>query len=87
MGFFIGRAQLQSGKAEGAVVSITIAAAALTILFSFAVEVSRVVFLAGSPSHRFGDHEFSAGCMLLAKALKDPMEYRQVELDRRAAKK
>ena len=29
----------------------------------------RIVFLAGRPSHKSGDHEFRAGCLLLAKAL------------------
>lgn len=32
---------------------------------------TRIVFLAGNKSHRSGDHEFRAGCMLLAKALNE----------------
>jgi len=31
----------------------------------------RIIFLAGSPSHRSGDHEFRAGCLLLSKALNE----------------
>jgi len=31
----------------------------------------RIVFLAGRPSHASGDHEFRAGCMLLAKRLNE----------------
>ena len=31
----------------------------------------KIVFLAGRPSHRSGDHEFNAGCKLLAQALNE----------------
>jgi hypothetical protein len=31
----------------------------------------KIVFVAGTPSHGFGQHEHRAGCMLLAKALND----------------
>jgi len=37
---------------------------------SFA-ETTRILFLAGSRSHASGEHEFNAGCMLLAKALNE----------------
>ena len=32
---------------------------------------ARIVFLAGGRSHGPGEHEFRAGCMLLAKALNE----------------
>lgn len=32
---------------------------------------NKVVFLAGAPSHGSGEHEFRAGCLLLAKALNE----------------
>ena len=31
----------------------------------------KILFLAGPPSHSNGEHEFRAGCMLLADALND----------------
>ncbi|MDC0318860.1 hypothetical protein OAL50_04260, partial [Akkermansiaceae bacterium] len=31
----------------------------------------KIVLIAGSRSHASGEHEFRAGCMLLAKALND----------------
>jgi len=31
----------------------------------------KVLFIAGHPSHSNGEHEFRAGCMLLAKAIND----------------
>ncbi len=34
-------------------------------------DVKKVVFVAGSPSHGYGDHEHNAGCTLLAKALNE----------------
>ncbi len=36
-----------------------------------AAETTRILFLAGSRSHASGDHEFNAGCLLLAKALNE----------------
>lgn len=33
----------------------------------------RVVFIAGRPSHGFGSHEHNAGCLLLAKKLKEAL--------------
>ena len=33
----------------------------------------KIVFVAGRPSHAYGDHEHNAGCMLLAKELKSAM--------------
>jgi type 1 glutamine amidotransferase len=36
-----------------------------------AAEKAKVVLVAGRPSHGPGDHEFNAGCMLLAKCLND----------------
>lgn len=33
--------------------------------------VKKIVFIAGNRSHASGDHEFNAGCMLLAKALNE----------------
>jgi type 1 glutamine amidotransferase len=32
---------------------------------------AKIVLVAGNPSHGPGDHEFNAGCLLLAKCLKD----------------
>ena len=34
-------------------------------------EVKHIVFIAGNRSHGPGEHEFYAGCMLLAKALNE----------------
>jgi hypothetical protein len=36
-----------------------------------AAETTKILFLAGPRSHASGDHEFNAGCMLLAKALNE----------------
>ncbi len=36
-----------------------------------AAEPTKILFLAGPRSHASGDHEFNAGCMLLAKALNE----------------
>ena len=36
-----------------------------------AVETKKILFLAGARSHRSGEHEFNAGCLLLAKALNE----------------
>lgn len=42
----------------------------LTLVSSlFAEETKNILFLAGNPSHSSGDHEFRAGCMLLADKL------------------
>ena len=35
------------------------------------IPVKKIVFIAGAKSHSSGDHEFRAGCMLLAKALNE----------------
>ena len=44
----------------------------LTILTAFTASAKKkVLFLAGKPSHANGEHEFRAGCMLLAKALNE----------------
>ena len=37
-------------------------------------ETTNVLFLAGERSHKSGEHEFNAGCQLLAKALNDQSE-------------
>ena len=34
-------------------------------------ETTNVLFLAGERSHKSGEHEFNAGCQLLAKALNE----------------
>ena len=44
---------------------------ACTLLVSQAHAANKVVFLAGGKSHGPGEHEFRAGCMLLAKALNE----------------
>ncbi len=31
----------------------------------------KIVFIAGTPSHGYGDHEHRAGCLLLAKCLRE----------------
>lgn len=41
----------------------------LTLTTLAPAPAKRIVFLAGKPSHESGDHEFRAGCLLLAKAL------------------
>lgn len=44
----------------------------LSILSSFTASAKKkVLFLAGKPSHANGEHEFRAGCMLLADALNE----------------
>lgn len=49
----------------------------ITVLFfalainAFADETTHILFLAGGKSHASGDHEFNAGCLLLAKALNE----------------
>ena len=42
-----------------------------TLLVSQAHAANKIVFLAGGKSHGPGEHEFRAGCMLLAKALNE----------------
>ncbi len=44
---------------------------ACTLLLSQAGAATKIVFLAGGRSHGPGEHEFRAGCMLLAKALNE----------------
>ncbi|MFP6582041.1 MAG: ThuA domain-containing protein [Candidatus Hydrogenedentota bacterium] len=39
--------------------------------FAQAADKTKIVFVAGRPSHAPGDHEHRAGCMLLAKALNE----------------
>lgn len=39
--------------------------------FAHAADKTKIVFVAGRPSHAPGDHEHRAGCMLLAKALNE----------------
>ena len=34
-------------------------------------DTTKILFLAGAKSHSSGEHEFKAGCMLLAKALNE----------------
>ena len=44
----------------------------LSLLSAFSVSAKKkVLFLAGKPSHANGEHEFRAGCMLLADALNE----------------
>ena len=42
---------------------------AVTTKDSKPTEKKTILFLAGKPSHANGEHEFRAGCMLLADAL------------------
>lgn len=44
---------------------------ALSLAFEAAAEPTKILFLAGPRSHASGDHEFNAGCLLLAKALNE----------------
>src|SRR5512140_677817 len=44
---------------------------ACTILMSQGHAANKVVFLAGGRSHGPGEHEFNAGCQILAKALNE----------------
>ena len=44
---------------------------ALCMLGVSAAEKKKILFLAGNPSHSNGEHEFRAGCMLLADALNE----------------
>ena len=50
-----------------------LAMAALTSVPALSEEATakKIVFIAGAKSHSSGDHEFRAGCMLLAKALNE----------------
>lgn len=41
---------------------------------------TKVLFVAGTPSHAPGDHEHRAGCMLLAKALEEGMPNLETEV-------
>src|SRR5262245_32763377 len=52
----------------------------LALLFclpsAFAADASakkKIIFIAGKPSHGYGQHEHNAGCLLLAKALGESM--------------
>src|SRR6478735_8543003 len=45
--------------------------AVCTLIVSQAHAANKIVFLAGGKSHGPGEHEFRAGCMLLAKALNE----------------
>src|SRR5215468_8849491 len=49
---------------------LALAALSGCILSSPAAD-KKIVFVAGRPSHGPGDHEHRAGCLLLAKCLKD----------------
>ena len=40
----------------------------------------KVVFVAGTPSHRYGAHEHNAGCLLLAKSLQQGMPHIEVDV-------
>jgi hypothetical protein len=42
-----------------------------SLLTCQAMAASKIVFLAGGRSHGPGEHEFNAGCQLLAKALNE----------------
>jgi len=51
---------------------VTLVIACLGLLTAQATaDTKKILFLAGHPSHGNGDHEFRAGCMLLAKALNE----------------
>lgn len=43
----------------------------LLLCLSPVIAKKKILFLAGNPSHANGEHEFRAGCMLLAKALNE----------------
>ena len=45
-----------------------------------AAEDTKIVFVAGRPSHAPGDHEHRAGCMLLAKCLEENVEGVETEV-------
>ena len=45
--------------------------AASLLMLAQAHAANKIVFLAGGKSHGPGEHEFRAGCMLLAKALNE----------------
>ena len=47
------------------VISLSLASAAMA-----ADDTKKIVFVAGKPSHGYGAHEHNAGCLLLAKYLK-----------------
>ncbi len=53
--------------------SLLLKGAAAVLMFSLAslsaAEKKKILFLAGNPSHGSGDHEFRAGCMILADKL------------------
>lgn len=51
---------------------IAVAVASLAVgPLGHAEEVTKIVFIAGSPSHGPGEHEHRAGCLLLAKCLNE----------------
>ena len=43
----------------------------LPVVDSVQADTTKILFLAGARSHGSGEHEFKAGCMLLAKALNE----------------
>jgi hypothetical protein len=50
---------------------LCVASVVLICANSCMAETTRILFLAGPRSHASGDHEFNAGCLLLAKALNE----------------
>ena len=53
---------------------VLVASAAAALLFAQSPTKTRVVLIAGQPSHPSGQHEFNAGAILLARALNDQSE-------------
>jgi len=51
--------------------TFVVIAAAACLLGTHADAANKIVFLAGGPSHGPGEHEFRAGCLLLAKDLNE----------------
>lgn len=51
--------------------ALSLALVATPLLDASADDPTKILFLAGPRSHASGDHEFNAGCMLLAKALNE----------------
>src|SRR5262245_23777444 len=57
---------------------ITLAIGGLSIASAADSAKKRIVFVAGPPSHGYGEHEHNAGCLLLAKAIQEGMPHYEV---------
>ena len=58
-------------RVTAAIVSLAVGLSAVSALAADGKK--KIVFIAGTPSHGFAQHEHNAGCLLLAKCLKESM--------------